>query len=45
MKFNKSQTLQQIAKLINTEFIGDAEFEITEIFISLILFLLIILFI
>jgi UDP-3-O-[3-hydroxymyristoyl] glucosamine N-acyltransferase len=28
MKFNKSQTLQQIAKLINTEYIGDDDFEI-----------------
>ena len=28
MKFNKSQTLQQIAKLINTDFIGDDNFEI-----------------
>jgi len=31
MKFNKSQTLQQIAKLINTEFIGDDNFEISGI--------------
>lgn len=28
MKFRKSQTLQQIATLINTEFIGDSDFEI-----------------
>ena len=31
MKFNKSQTLQQIAKLINAEFIGDTNFEISGI--------------
>lgn len=31
MKFNKAQTLQQIAKLINTEFIGNADFEISGI--------------
>ena len=31
MKFNKSQRLQQIAKLINAEFIGDTNFEISGI--------------